>query len=549
MAVRLTRKGLVLIALVLFTLVGSAVGYVAWRINQIEKLAEQEVDAGSGGGGSCPEGVTCSCNVCVRLDGSKFANGSCENISNAPIGSKTVSNCGMHGSCFRVNCQDYGGGWIQSIHQNTATACGSCGWSKTPVENPGTQTDCKCEKYIDGSNRCGVNCTFPSGTQGQVDKKAKDTGKPHIAMCRPGGILVIEEFGAGHVCQGLTHVCKNPVGNPPTTSEPNVCEGGGIITKAPSTPLKVGESIDITGYAFDADGINKGNVAVSVNGQSAGNASSTDACPSGNTTICSQVGTSKKPVVWTYKHTATKEGEDVIQVSWKDTKGNSRAACSTSLKLTVQNEQVQTNPDWELNKSGVGMCVDDNTQNPSTRVNYTISLTNVGDVVGSIDKIVDTLDQKVLADYIMDETIVPSASVNTNVITWDLSGSDASFSVGETKTFKYSITIPHQAFGTYTNTVVVTPVEGDELNDSAVVQADCTVVTPPGEETPETSIFDETIAKILVGLVLILSGIGYIYIDNKGVNTLLAIRGVNNRISKSARVKKSRERFEKRVVK
>lgn len=549
MAVRLTRKGFILIFLAVFILIGGGIGYVAWRVNQQDKLIADEADAGSGSGGTCSN--TCSCMVCLDSKGKKAHNGACS-ASELARGFKGESNCGLHGGCFRVNCQDYGGGWIMTTESNTGSACGGCGWSPTPVPNPGTQTDCSCESYTNSDGRkCGVNCSFPAGTQAKVDAKANETGKPHIAMCRSGGILVIEEFGSGHVCQGLTHICKNPVGEPPETPDtpdtPNVCEGGALITQKPSTPLEVGDSIEVVGYAFDADGVDKSSIQVTLNGTAVGVASSSDACPSGNATVCSQVGSSKKPVVWTYNHTASKEGDDVIQVSWKDSKGNARSACSTSITIPAQLTEIETNPDWELEKSGAGMCVEDNTANPSFKMDYTVTVTNVGDGVGSIDKIVDTLDSKVLPQYIVEQSITPNAVISGNVITWDLSGSDASFNVGQSKTYKYSITIPSQAFGSYTNTVVVTPVDGDAFSDIYVGNANCNIV--PGEETPETGVFDEVVARFVAAIVLISVGIGYLYVDSRGEMTFSAVRGVNGRVGREGRIKSSRKKFERRVVK
>jgi hypothetical protein len=184
--------------------------------------------------------------------------------------------------------------------------------------------------------------------------------------------------------------------------------------------------------------------------------------------------------------------------------------------------------------------LNDGTDEASYKVDYTIVVTNTGDGEGEVDKIVDTLDSKVLASYLQTATIIPSATVSGNVITWDLSGTAGTFAAGESKTYKYSLEIPNTAFGTYTNTVVVTPVEGDTLQDTEVVIADC------NPETPETGIFDSWLARVGFGFLLISSAMAYLsYMD--GFNEKVA--GFVFGFSTEGKIASSRRRFERKVVK
>lgn len=531
MALKFTRKGIIAIIALFLLIGGGTAGYIVWRINQEAQLSEEDADAGGGGGGLCRNKCDCSDGPTKNCgDEDKDENG------------KTIPG---EKKCYRHNCQDFGGGWILTTDKSVADACGNCGYSDKPVPKPGDKGDCSCQSYTNSNGKkCGVNCTFPSGTQAKVDNLTENNGKSYIAMCKPGGIITYEVFTSSHVCWGLQNECKNPVGKPPDKPEEpeeptNVCEGGKLIESGKTT-FNEGETVTVTGYAYDKDGVDKSAIAVTLNGAAVGNATVVDACPSNNATVCSSVGTSKKPVIWSYSFTP-EEGDNTVAVSWKDTKGLGGSNCQASTTVTSVPTEEETNPDWTVEKSAAGICLNDNTEDSSFRVDYTITVTNVGDGEGEIDKLVDTLDTKVLSSYILTETIDPSATVSSNTITWDLSGTEGVFAADQAKTYKYSIEIPNTAFGSYTNTVVVTPVEGDTFSDTAIVAGDCEV-----PEVPETAIFDSWLARVGFGFLLISAGLAYMsYMDGFNDNFARFLHGLGY----EGRVEKSRKRFEKKVVK
>jgi hypothetical protein len=239
------------------------------------------------------------------------------------------------------------------------------------------------------------------------------------------------------------------------------------------------------------------------------------------------------------------EEETTVAVTWTDTKGKGGSDCQASRTVTTE-PTVDTNPDWEVVKAGAGICLNDNTDDSSFKVDYVITVTNTGDGEGEIDKVVDTLDSKVLADYVLTETFDPSATLSGSTIIWDLSGADGTFAAGQSKTYKYSIEVPNGAFGTYTNTVVVTPVEGDEISDTEVVVADCDA--PP--ETPETGIFDSWLARVGFGFLLISAGLVYLnYMDGFNGELATSIGKFASNFGYEGRVANSRKRFERKVVK
>ena len=61
--------------------------------------------------------------------------------------------------------------------------------------------------------------------------------------------------------------------------------------------------------------------------------------------------------------------------------------------------EVETNRDWDITKVGVESCVEQG-EVVEGNISYTITVTNTGDAQGSIDKIMDVLDSKVLEGYV-----------------------------------------------------------------------------------------------------------------------------------------------------
>ena len=157
--------------------------------------------------------------------------------------------------------------------------------------------------------------------------------------------------------------------------------------------------------------------------------------------------------------------------------------------------EEQQNPDWTISKTGAQQCIEEGEETYSKAI-YSITITNVGEGEGSIDKIVDELDDKVLETYVND--ISDNGIYNAGLITWDLEGDNEIFSPEESLTLSYYIKVPATSFGIYQNTVTAYPTEGDEFSDDESVNLTC--------EIPQTGIFDSIILKISLGIILILLG-------------------------------------------
>lgn len=175
---------------------------------------------------------------------------------------------------------------------------------------------------------------------------------------------------------------------------------------------------------------------------------------------------------------------------------------------------IETNPDWDITKAATSLCLEDNTENAQSQLTYTITVKNTGDGAGTISKIEDTLDAKVLDSFVKTSTISNSGVYANGKITWTFS-TPLSIAAGTTKTFTYQILVNKDGFGTYRNTVKLTPVGSDTIEANTNIVASCTipgVVTPvvPGTNVPQTGLFDTTIGRIVGGFVLLLLG-GIVY--------------------------------------
>ena len=316
----------------------------------------------------------------------------------------------------------------------------------------------------------------------------------------------------------------------------NKCDGGGLIGSASETG-DVGDAGVFRGYANDVDGI--GTVTILRNNSVVGTATTVDACSlTGDTRaveLCTQYG-SGKVVVWTYNY-VVQEGTAVYKAVWKDTKGLGGSSCETS--KTVSGTTVVEQDDWDVSKNAGFVCINRDTESAQVRIDYTISVTNNASSSRNITRIVDTLDSDINPAWIQVSTINPGATVDGRVITWNLTGDLAVFAAGQTKLFRYSVLLPIGVGGTYDNTAVITPETGDDITVETTIFASCDI--------PDTAIFDSTISRVILGAILLLLGIAYLYYEpftryaNLGLSYVFP--------TYMDKIERNRDKFERKVVK
>ncbi len=512
MAVRLniTKKGRIIILACFMLVLAGAGGYLLWRVNQEDTVAPEDSEAGGGGGTGCSSSATATCVAnCGSFNGFKqcYENG-------AYCGTVTC------GTAKRCHCCD--GNWVTINSGECTDACSGNGGVYGNCDDDTTVVKCSCASWGDG---CGTNCTFPSGTQSSVNSAAKKDCSPKVAMCNVStGKVSIEDYGPGHPCYNKLSQCNNPYAGNPCTEVKNSCDAGSWVTK-PTGTYKHCDTIAYSATATDSDGIKESSIKAKLNNT---DKTTFKKSTSGTTTTISDTLSDSTSCL--------AAGSYTLNLSWADTKGATSTACTLATTFTVQAEQ--TNPDWELTKNVVEACKDENTENPTSELTYTITLKNVGDGEGTITKIVDTPDTKALATYI--SSISNDGTYSSGNITWTLT--DTTFAPQEQRTYTYKITVPKDAFGKYANAVTAYPAEGDNLVANAEITADCVI------EAPDTGLFDSTWSKIVLGVILIGLGANYGRIVAAGTRFKLLVQ--KTRISMNdTRDEIRKKNFEKKVVK
>ena len=463
-------------------------GYLLWRVNQQQTVSPTDSDA-TGGAGAC-----CNSAGCVagwKCDTSKPCS-ACEYVT---IGTGSGAECGTIGSttvkCRKgFSCSDPGthkccptsslGTCVKETSETgptegtCASKVNSCEWPKTIMSDK----NCACE-VCDGSNGCSGNppstCSSLGSCPSGYTSCGDSTSHSDSVDCKAYSSIS---------CVVYHKDCNNPSSiyrycTPQTTT--NTCDSGSWVTK-PSGTYAYCDAITYSANAMDSDGIKESSIVVKLNNV---NRTTFSTSTSGtSTTISENLSTSTS---------CLDPGNYTLDLSWADSKGATSSNCALTTTFTV--EAKQTNPDWKITKTVVGKCIDENTENPTSQLDYVITVKNTGDGTGALSKITDVLDTKVKQSYI--SNISNGGTYTNGSISWT---SDLEYTSGQSKTFTYTVTVSKDDFGTYKNTVTAYPVEGDSTSAQATITADCT--TPP-----QTGIFDSTIVRIIAGFLLIIIGI------------------------------------------
>ena len=523
MAIRLTKKNSVIFAVVIVILCGS-LGYLVWRVNQTAQLSPEDSDAGATVPSGCSSSATVAYSAnCLDWYAEPGKTAECINNRSGCCGNMVQNGC--------VRCQCCNGQWVVG---SEATGCsslcsnnggyGSC--DDVPV------IKCTCQSW---SNGCGVNCKFPAGVQEEVNKKAQGTCTAWIAMCNVSdGSYTIQEYKPGHPCYGKKDECKNPYAED-ICAPANSCDGGSWITK-PTGNINYESDISFSAKAKDSDGIKKSSIVVKMGD------TTLPVCTTGTAVDCiTLVESSTETAISGNLSTANKRlspGNYTISMSWQDSKGVTSATCALSTSFTVLPKQ--TNPNWQITKSVVEKCIDENTQEPKSELTYTIIVKNTGDGTGTISKIEDVLDTKVNSNFIQTSTITPPGQYSDGKIVWSYTSNPLSFTAGQARSYIYKVVIVKDSFDTYSNVVTLTPIGSDNVIATANITADCEIAPPPEEpvpegEVPQTGIFDTTLGKMILGLGLIILGVGVYNVPNSTFKI-------------EERQYKYRDRYEKKVA-
>lgn len=545
MAIRLklTKKWKIIIIIILVLILGGSGGYLLWRTNQEETVAPTDSEAGSEGNGICHY---CCGEKPTSCDG--IYDNQANNVNGWQCTTAGVMYCARSKSPY---CKD-------SV---STVKCGDGASVPVPTDNRNVEDwndDGKRDAYdyCPDCNHAAPGGNEPIGAECNVGSQCNNTCYwPEVSYCKSDGTCICKSGSSNGcttttpcepVCPSGYEKCTSNCGTDTTTATctdkcagcnnkytnkitckkviTNTCDSGEWLTK-PTGSYKYCDPITYTAKAKDKDGIDKTSVVAKLNDVKRTAITFTNETtttvdfsePLSTTTNCLPVGTY------------------TLDLKWKDKKGATSTACTLTTTFNILAEEQ--NPSWTIAKTAAEQCL----ENGDAQVIYTIKIKNIGTGTGSIDKIVDALDSKVLASYITG-TISEGGLFGSGNITWELEGAAETFIANQEKAYIYTLTIPKTAFGNYTNMVTATPTTGENFSDSVTVTVDCE------QDIPQTGLFDSTVAKIIAGIVLLLLGFNLQRVDS-GFRT---VQNSLNKLSISIQDTQSERRkrnFEKKIVK
>lgn len=537
MAIRLNKKISIILVILFCLILGGSGGYLLWRVNQPDTVAPTDSDA-TGGAGQC-----CGSAGCVagwKCDKTKPCT---EKKTHSCDPTKREYTCPVYkGVSTKASCSErketaeciynFGGTCVRDTNpqgptEGTCPNKNSCEWPSVLMSDTCSCLLCQ-GKSVNG---CGGNpptsCTVPSCPSGYDDC---GTSVSNNRSKDPSCVKVPDRK-----CTVYHPDCNNPSVIyrycTSTSKSSNTCENGEWLTK-PTGSYKYCDPISYTAKGKDKDGIDKTSVEVKLN-----NSKRTSISFTNETTTSLEFSESLS---------TTKDclpvGTYTLDLSWKDKKGVTSSNCSLTTTFSILAEEQ--NPNWNISKKVTEQCL----ESGDAQLKYTIKIKNTGTGTGNIDKIVDTLDSKVLSSYITN-TISNGGLFSNGTIIWDLEGADETFVSKQEKKYTYTIVIPKKSFGSYKNTVTAYPVTGDNFSDSVTVVVDCL------EDIPQTGIFDSTFVKIIIGIVFLLLGFNLHRISIGIEKIQYSTQKLTNSIQKltisiqESRNERRKRNFEKKIVK
>ncbi len=459
MAVRLniTKKGKIIILICFMLVLAGTGGYLLWRVNQEDTVAPEDSEAGQAGNGTCHYCCGDKPASCIDIRKSKTGeiNGWECTTSGSMYCARSVSpNCPSANGT--VKCGDGASIPIPngSSADDGATLCPSCLHAAPDDDEPVGGVDCNV------GSQCSNVCQWPAvaycKSDGTCDCNSNSNNgcNDDEPTCTPVCTGSNSTASCTARCSGCNNLYTYTID---CDVDENTCDGGSWITK-PSGTYKYCDGIKYTVKATDSDGIKESSIKSKLNNTDRTTFTKTTSGTSTTITETLSSSTSCLPA-----------GSYTLKLDWADAKGATSTDCALSTTFTVLQEE--TNPNWVLTKSVVGVCKNDNTENPTSELTYTITLKNTGDGEGTITKIVDAPDTKVLETYI--SNISNSGAYSSGKITWTLT--DQTLAPQEQRTYTYKVTIPKTAFGKYSNSATAYPSEGNNVVANAVITANCTI--------------------------------------------------------------------------
>lgn len=205
-----------------------------------------------------------------------------------------------------------------------------------------------------------------------------------------------------------------------------------------------------------------------------------------------------------------------VRVLLDGTTGSAITTPEICLETITISQEAQLEPVFTILKQSSVFC----DVNGDVVITYTVSVTNLGPVSGTVDFVRDNIDPRFISHNIIPTSITPSfGTYSSGSITWVGTVDARSFTSGQTKAYSYQIRIPSNLIGQYIDSgiynVALAQYDTPTTNDNIASFDLRTLVTCPVYQPgiiPETAIFDDP-KFLFAGLVVI--SIGYFAYRNK----------------------------------
>lgn len=193
-----------------------------------------------------------------------------------------------------------------------------------------------------------------------------------------------------------------------------------------------------------------------------------------------------------------------VTVASDDLSDGGKGHANCSLDLNVSDKVV---PAFDAEKDASIACINNDS---AAQINYTIAVTNISDITGTILSIEDDYDDLIEEEWVSNIAPVPDSHSN-NKITWNNNGDGYILEGGESLEFSYEVTVPKELFGEVINNIVtVTPKELPPIIKQKEVKITC---------LPPTGMFDNALKTTLLGLFMLLIGVLFLRFK-EGINEL-----------------------------
>lgn len=517
MALTITRKTRTTLLIILGVLFVAGGGLLIWRVTREDTVAPTDSDAGDSGCKCCVKTYGCAGTgkVCAPIECIEDGGG-CSTQSSCPS-KKNKSDCEALG-CFWNGEECFAGTCVPSVDDCSST---TCEWPEVSFDKGGSSycATCASEDSCDGNP---PRCTPPACPDGEVDcgrsgdgaaldgcYKYKsccdfhdDCGNPYkvYRYCKTAPTVACESMNPKTVTlkEGESVTLNVKVSN-------GQADAFGYFfynKEEPNDPLIKYPDSETDYFIYDSGTLKSEDQQTFTYDQIFVEDQATGQIPD-HVQINAKLhlGAAKSPMVVDCVTQVYREDspEPPIQLACFDTGCNEDDRYCPSQYECMDNRCVNPecpedsdcvcpipqDPTFSINKTGVEQCIVGGSETYAEAI-YTITVENTSTVAGTLDKVVDDLDDSVLEEYISE--ISSGGVYSAGTITWDLTGSDETMQPGDILTFTYKLTIPESAFGLIEN-IATAYTEIGNITDDENIDMDCDIP----EWTVEKSAVEECI--------------------------------------------------------